>query len=87
MYQEIEKLKSFKYSGRIIIYSLILISVIIGHYFLMKISFELFNELNRTLRPMFTYFCLAGAILLFISSGKKGGRAQKMYALTMFFAD
>lgn len=84
MYQEAEELKSFKDSGRIIIYCLILLFVFIGHYFLMKISFELFNELNRTIRPMLTYFCLAGPLLLIIRSKADGGRAKLMYAFIMF---
>ncbi len=84
MYQEAEKLKLFKDSVRIIIYSLILLLVFIGHYFLMKISFELFNELNKTIRPMLTFFCISGTLLLIIRSRADGGRAKLMYAFIMF---
>lgn len=84
MYQEAEKTKSFKNSGRFIIYSLILLLVFIGHYSLINISSELYNDLNTTLKPIFTFFCLSGAVILFLRSEKNGRRAQLLYALIMF---
>jgi AraC-like DNA-binding protein len=84
MSKKTEQFNFFPFTARAVIYILILLIVLIGHYFLMKISFDLFNELNSTLRPMLTYFCLSGALLLFIRSKTNGGRAQSFYALLMF---
>lgn len=68
---------------RVVFYSLILLLVAAGHFYLIQIPLGLSNELNSTLRSMLTYFCLSGAILIFIRSKTEGGKAQILYAFIM----
>jgi len=69
--------------SRVIIYFLILFAVALGHYVLVRVPVEIFGSINNTLRPMLTFFCVFGSVLLFIRSRTEGGRARILYAFMM----
>ncbi len=67
---------------RIIIYSLILILVVVGHYFLMQIPVELFREIRKVIIAMLSILCLGGSFILI--TRKNGGRARTLFTFAMF---
>ena len=72
-----------KDKSRVIIYFLILFAVASGHYILVRVPIDIFGAISNTLRPMLTFFCIFGSLLLFIRSRTEGGRARIMYAFIM----
>lgn len=77
-----DKLKYSSKYKRIISYILILVLVVVGHYFLMQISLESFRYSRRSIMSMLCILCLGGAIILM--TRKNGGRAQILFAFLMF---
>lgn len=76
------KLKYSSKYKRIISYILILVLVVIGHYFLMQISLESFRYTRRSIMSMLCILCLGGVMMLMIRTN--GGRARILFAFLMF---
>lgn len=66
---------------RAIIYMSLLMLVVFGHYFFMRISFESFRYIRQSVMSMLCLLCLSGALMLILQ--KKGGNADKLFVFLM----
>lgn len=67
---------------RVFIYSFILIFVVAGHYFLMRLPLEMFRTVRWSIISMLSVLCLGGPFILM--ARKNGGRARNLFAFVMF---